>query len=75
MSMSSKVTSFNNELKKIWALGGIYTLMSNMWIIICIFFIAESISCRAPEKIMFIAKLRITAALELFLIIPAAFLS
>ena len=75
MSMSSKVTSFNRELKKIWAVGGIYTLMSNMWIIIYIFFIAESISCRAPEKIMLIAKLRMTAAFEVFLIIPEAFLS
>ena len=73
--MISKVTSFNRELKKIWAVGGIYTFMSNMWIIICIFFIAESISCKAPEKTMFITKLKMTAALELFFITPAAFLS
>jgi len=56
----------SSELKKIWQVGGISTSMSSRWIIIYIFFIADSICCRAPERIMLRAKFSTTTAFELF---------
>ena len=52
--------------------AGTKTLIRSKWIIIYIFFIADNIYYKAPERNMFRMKLKTTASFEVFLIAVTA---